>query len=149
MRGPGAAHSVAWKHQKREIQRGSGTLNCHASRRRHDGLDAARVFKPRQGKSKGSDSIRATDLSVTKSVNVADEIFLEFAGVRERFVSRGQNTHDQFRSAEGVERLRDVLVDIEGRTLHMFNVDTTNSHDTGSNATKVFVCENVEGLYQN
>ncbi|KER31540.1 hypothetical protein T265_02192 [Opisthorchis viverrini] len=40
--------------------------NCHATRRKHDGWDTARLFKPRGGKSRGRDRARTKDPPTTK-----------------------------------------------------------------------------------
>ncbi|KER26509.1 hypothetical protein T265_06232 [Opisthorchis viverrini] len=40
--------------------------SCHATRRKHEGWDTARLPKPRQGKSSGGGRIRTTDLPVSK-----------------------------------------------------------------------------------
>ncbi|KER26341.1 hypothetical protein T265_06388 [Opisthorchis viverrini] len=40
--------------------------SCHATRRKHEGWDTARLPKPRQGKSRGSGRVRTTDLPVSK-----------------------------------------------------------------------------------
>ncbi|KER28433.1 hypothetical protein T265_04741 [Opisthorchis viverrini] len=40
--------------------------NCHATRRKHEGWDTARLPKPRQGKSSGGGRIRTMDLPVSK-----------------------------------------------------------------------------------
>ncbi|KER29743.1 hypothetical protein T265_03655 [Opisthorchis viverrini] len=56
---PSEAHSVAWKHHKREIQLGS--------RRKHEGFDTARLPEPRQGESRGRGRIRTTDLPASDS----------------------------------------------------------------------------------
>ncbi|KER23343.1 LOW QUALITY PROTEIN: hypothetical protein T265_14657 [Opisthorchis viverrini] len=40
--------------------------SCHATRRKHEGWDTARLPKPRQGKSRGGGRIRTTDLPVSK-----------------------------------------------------------------------------------
>ncbi|KAG5453059.1 hypothetical protein CSKR_106226 [Clonorchis sinensis] len=39
---------------------------CHATRRKHEGWDTARLPKPRQGKSRGGGRVRTTDLPVSK-----------------------------------------------------------------------------------
>ncbi|KER24934.1 hypothetical protein T265_07499 [Opisthorchis viverrini] len=56
--------------------------NYHATRRLHEGWDTARLPKPRQGKSRGRDRVRTTDLSARGGI--AQWLEWEFTGRKVR-----------------------------------------------------------------
>ncbi|KER26411.1 hypothetical protein T265_06330 [Opisthorchis viverrini] len=75
--------------------------SCHATRRKHEGWDTAKLPKPRQGKSRGGVRVRTTDIPVNKFVllplgpseknnltylNIGNHVFPEKAGIVARIV---------------------------------------------------------------
>ncbi|KAG5452842.1 hypothetical protein CSKR_108992 [Clonorchis sinensis] len=49
--------------------------SCHATQRKHEGWDTARLPKPRQGKSRGRGRVRTTDLPSFSTSNDNPEVF--------------------------------------------------------------------------
>ncbi|KER19594.1 hypothetical protein T265_11678 [Opisthorchis viverrini] len=54
-------------------------LSCHATRRKHEGGDTARLPKPRQGKSRGRGRARTTDLPVIGLASIARHLSTRFS----------------------------------------------------------------------
>ncbi|KER25062.1 hypothetical protein T265_07400 [Opisthorchis viverrini] len=51
--------------------------SCHATRRRHDGLDTARSPKPRQGQSRGRGRVRTMNLPLERYVCINSRVTTE------------------------------------------------------------------------
>ncbi|GAA53029.1 hypothetical protein CLF_109371 [Clonorchis sinensis] len=61
--------------------------NCHATRKKHEGWDTARMPKPRQGKSSGRGRVRTTDLPVYPRALLLAAVPIVFARASSCFIT--------------------------------------------------------------
>ncbi|KER28782.1 hypothetical protein T265_04473 [Opisthorchis viverrini] len=101
---PGSTHNALWTIKIRQPI-SCNTLsvpNCHATRRKHESCDTARLPKPRQGKSRGRDRVRTTDLPLSSR---SEPLKLAFASKQPPKVHK-KRSQGQVYSSSYIQRKR-------------------------------------------